>query len=189
MAYYWLDYAQRLIAELGFTRVHDGPVRIVPYNPEVVDNAFYSPAEETIHMGVASSGISESEDAMTLLHEYGHALLDAQVPGLFTEEGAAYHEAFGDLFGFLVSLELRYVDPPCWGQLWYYFGEPCFRRLDVMPSTPTTSSTSLTPTRSPRSGPSTRSSPRCWTPTAWPSRTAPAPTRATPCATASSAPS
>ena len=82
-------------------------------------------------MGVASTGISESEDAMTLLHEYGHALLDAQVPGLLHRGGRRVPRDLRRPLRLpgLAGVALR--RPGCWGQLWYYFGQPCFRRLDV----------------------------------------------------------
>ena len=45
-----------------------------------MDNAFYDGSE--IVPGVGSDGINEGEDASGIIHEYGHAVLDQQAPGL-----------------------------------------------------------------------------------------------------------
>ena len=129
MAYYWVDYVQRSIQALGFTDVLAEPFPVIPIDPSVVDNAFYSPSEGAIHLGVGSDGVNEGEDASGIIHEYGHALLDAQLPGLLASpEGGAYHESFGDLMAFLTTLEWREGDAGCLFA-WAEAGE-CLRRVD-----------------------------------------------------------
>ncbi len=129
MAYYWIDYTQRLIQGLGITDVRNESFPIFPLDPEVVDNAFYSPAEQAVHMGVGSDGLNESEDASGIIHEYGHAVLDFQVPGLLGgAEGGAYHESFGDLLAYLTTLEYRAGDAGCLFP-WVESGS-CLRRID-----------------------------------------------------------
>ena len=44
------------------------------------DNSFYSPATRKIKYG--SGGVDDAEDADVILHEYGHAIQDDQVPRL-----------------------------------------------------------------------------------------------------------
>jgi subtilisin-like proprotein convertase family protein len=129
MVYYWIDRVQRHIQDLGFSGVLDDPFEVIPIDPDVVDNAFYSPAERRIHMGVGSDGIHEGEDANGIVHEYGHAVLDAQAPGILgSPEGGAYHESFGDLLALLTTLEHRDGDIGCLFA-WAEAGE-CLRRLD-----------------------------------------------------------
>ena len=128
MAYYWIDYTQRLIQELGFTDVLDEPFPVVPVDPDTVDNAFYDGTQ--IVMGVGSDGINESEDASGIIHEYGHAVLDEQNPSLFSggNDAGAYHEAFGDLQAWLATLEFRDGDSAClfaWAE-----EDQCLRRMD-----------------------------------------------------------
>jgi subtilisin-like proprotein convertase family protein len=129
MVYYWIDRVQRQIQAAGFTDVLNGPFPVYPVDPETVDNAFYSPSEGRIHMGVGSDGINEGEDASGIVHEYGHAVLDAQAPGLLGgAEGGAYHESFGDLLAMLTTLSHRDGDVGCLFP-WPEEGQ-CLRRLD-----------------------------------------------------------
>ena len=48
-------------------------------------------------MLLGAGGVDDGEDAEVIVHEYGHAIQDAQVPGYgATAEGGAMGEAFGD---------------------------------------------------------------------------------------------
>lgn len=131
MAYFWLDRVQRQIQELGFTDVRDEAFPVFGVDPSTVDNAFYDGSE--IVLGVGSDGINEGEDASGIIHEYGHAVLDEQAPGLLQgQEAGAYHEAFGDLFAYFTTVELRtgndQVDQAClfaWAE-----DGTCIRRVD-----------------------------------------------------------
>ncbi len=133
MAYYWIDTAQRTVQDLGFTDLLAEPFPIVALATDVVDNAFYDPGSGAISLGLGSDGINEAEDASGILHEYGHALLDAQQPRLLNGgDAGAYHEGWSDIFAFLTTLELRTgndgVDAAC------LFAWPeelsCLRRVD-----------------------------------------------------------
>lgn len=131
MAYYWIDRVQREIQDLGFTDVRNESFPVFGVDPQTVDNAFYDGSE--IVLGVGSDGINEGEDATGIVHEYGHAVLDQQAPGLLEgDEAGAYHEGFGDLLAFLTTVELRsgndQVDPGCLFA-WAEDGE-CIRRID-----------------------------------------------------------
>jgi subtilisin-like proprotein convertase family protein len=128
MAYYWVDTAHRLMDDLGFGDVWETPIPVEPVDSETVDNAFWD--GQAIHLGVGSDGINEGEDASGIVHEYGHAVLDFQNQALFdSPEGGAYHEGFGDLLAFLVTLDDRTGDVGClfpWTE-----SLECLRRLDT----------------------------------------------------------
>ena len=48
-------------------------------------------------MTFGTGGVDDAEDAEIILHEYGHAIQDDQVPGWGQhEEGSAMGEGFGD---------------------------------------------------------------------------------------------
>lgn len=128
MAYYWVDFTQALVQRLGYGFHGDDPVEIVPVDDSIVDNAFYTFVEDRIHLGVGSNGISEGEDAQGVVHEYGHALLQAAVPDITSVEGGAFHEGFADLVSFLTTLEYRAEDPACLFP-WAEEGQ-CLRRVD-----------------------------------------------------------
>lgn len=128
-AYYWIDYGQRTVQRLGFTSLLNRPFPVVAVDPSTVDNAFYTSAEQQIYLGVGSNGIDEGEDATGILHEYGHALLDAVNRDLLVGgDVGAYHEGFGDIFAYLVTLEFRDGDAPC---LFAWTDDVCLRRLDT----------------------------------------------------------
>lgn len=98
MAYAHLDRVQRYFQNLGFTG--DAGVNAEPqdtYTLPVVgfDNSFYMPAYDLLLFG--AGGVDDAEDAEVILHEYGHAVHDDQVPGWGRRhEGGAMGEGFGD---------------------------------------------------------------------------------------------
>jgi hypothetical protein len=95
MAYAHLDRYQRWLQSLGFTNVNAEPQEVIPTLAEGYDNSMYMPAEDVIIFG--GGGVPDAEDAEVILHEYGHAIQDAQVPGYgATDEGGAMGEGFGD---------------------------------------------------------------------------------------------
>lgn len=128
MAYYWIDRAHRDMGRLGFGDVWGRPIPVEAVDADTVDNAFWDGA--AVHLGVGSDGINEGEDASGIVHEYGHAVLGEQAPALFdSAEGSAYHEGFGDLLAYLVTLPDRTGDQGC---LFPWTEElTCLRRLDT----------------------------------------------------------
>jgi hypothetical protein len=129
MTYYWIDYTQQVVQEMGFDFHAADPVAFVPIEPQFPDNAFYLFVEDRIHMGAGGDGVNEAEDAQGIIHEYGHALLQAIVPDIITEEGGAFHESFGDLVSVFTTLEFRNGDVACLFH-WAERGE-CLRRVDA----------------------------------------------------------
>ena len=133
MAYFWIDKTQRHMQELGFTDVRNESFSVVGLEPQVVDNAFFNPADDAIFLGTSpDSGIDLGEDANVIVHEYGHAVLHAQVPNMIQSQvGAAYHEAFGDVLAFFMTLEFRAGDSGCLTSYAIFGGSDCLRRIDA----------------------------------------------------------
>jgi Zn-dependent metalloprotease len=94
MVYYHIDKIQRYIQELGFTNLLNKPIA-VDVDGEKTDNSFYIPDTRSLLFG--KGDVPDAEDAEIIIHEYGHAIQDAQVPGFGPEgEARAMGEGFGD---------------------------------------------------------------------------------------------
>jgi hypothetical protein len=98
------------------------------------DNSFYSPGTSTLSFG--TGGVDDAEDAEIILHEYGHAIQDAQVPGWGeVEEAMAMGEGFGDYFAasFFAEVKPAAMRPTVgnWDATFYSAeNPPALRRLD-----------------------------------------------------------
>jgi hypothetical protein len=97
MAYYHIDQIQSYIRSLGFT----GTADVHPRRQTVIadamkaDQSFYRPSDRKIRFG--QGGADDAEDGDVVVHEYGHAIQDAQDPGFGITLGAAsLGEGFGD---------------------------------------------------------------------------------------------
>ena len=68
----------------------------IPTNVHINEsnNAFYDDSDGSINFG--DGGVDTAEDAEIIIHEYGHAILDRQVPDIYIGEGGAIHEGFSD---------------------------------------------------------------------------------------------
>jgi Zn-dependent metalloprotease len=133
MAYYHIDKMQRYLQELGFTNVLNKPIA-VDIDGEKDDNSFYLQNSKSLLFG--TGGVDDAEDAEVIIHEYGHAIQDSQVPGFGPEgEARAMGEGFGD---YLAASFFANNKPasfrPTFGTWDAYFagtGTPkCWRRLD-----------------------------------------------------------
>jgi hypothetical protein len=136
MAYYWVTEAQRYIRSLGFTgrdsiNAEPQDVRLNQYG---VDNSFFWDQHDYLRFG--KGGIDDAEDAEVILHEYGHAMHDSQVPGFGdSEQAGAIGEGFSDYWAMTVVQQLWPTpDPACiadWDSVSYTSDRPhCLRRLD-----------------------------------------------------------
>lgn len=99
MAYYHIDAVQRYIQSLGFKdgkSVLNRPIKVNAHGtPD--DNSFYDPSPGRKSLTFGDGGVDDAEDADVILHEYGHAIQDAIMPGFGqTNEGRAMGEGFGD---------------------------------------------------------------------------------------------
>ncbi|MEV5570597.1 M4 family metallopeptidase [Spirillospora sp. NPDC052269] len=144
MAYFWVNEAQEYLQGLGFGSefpgANDKPqnVRINQYG---ADNSFFTDKKNEIRFG--KGGVDDAEDGEVIVHEYGHAVHEAQVPGFgSSEEAGAIGESFGDYLGVEVGLaaDARYGWPrltpeACvgdWDSTEYTTTTPhCLRRLDT----------------------------------------------------------
>jgi len=96
MVYFHIDRVQRYIQTLGFKNVLNRPIP-VNIDGQRDDNSHYSPSDRDLTFG--TGGVDDAEDADIILHEYGHAIQDDQVPGFgATDEGGAMGEGFGDFW-------------------------------------------------------------------------------------------
>ena len=143
MAYYWITESQRYIQRLGFgvpggrrpVNMESQDVRI---NQWGADNSFQTnhPKDE---MRFGKGGVDDAEDAEVVLHEYGHAIQDAQVPNFGASlEAGSIGEGFGDYWAVTVTQTVSgpgaLNDPACvadWDAVSYTRGPVhCLRRLD-----------------------------------------------------------
>lgn len=95
-AYAAIDGLQTWIQALGFSNVNN---RSIPVDVHCIsdDNSYYSSGDKALHFG--DGGVDDAEDDEVVLHEYGHATQDNQVPGWGpggTTEQNAMGEGFGD---------------------------------------------------------------------------------------------
>jgi hypothetical protein len=135
MAYYWATQAQLYLQELGFTNVNNEPQRM-KINQYGVDNSYFNGDQKDDLLRFGKGGVDDAEDAEVILHEYGHAIQDDQVPGFgTTSDSGAIGEGFGDYWAQAVSS--RYAptpDEPCiadWDSVSYTRGPVhCLRRTD-----------------------------------------------------------
>ena len=143
MAYFWINQAQEYLQSLGFgstlppVNEQQQQVKVDQYGG---DNSFETDKPFRIRYG--KGGVDDAEDAEVIVHEYGHAVHNAQVPGFGTSEQAgAIGEAWGDYLGVTVGLDAdqQYgwpvrTDLACvadWDSTSYTSTVPhCLRRLD-----------------------------------------------------------
>jgi hypothetical protein len=133
MVYFHIDRVQRYLQQLGFTNVLNGPVKVNVVG-RADDNSDYSPVTKALRFG--TGGVDDAEDAEIILHEYGHAIQDNQVPGFGAgSECGAMGEGFGDYLAgsFFANAKPARLQP-CVGS-WdavSYSGDdpPSLRRLD-----------------------------------------------------------
>ena len=133
MVYFHIDRVQRYIQDLGFANVLNRPIAVNVVG-QSDDNSHYSPVTKDLFFG--TGGVNDSEDAEIILHEYGHAIQDAQVPGFGrSSEGGAMGEGFGDylagsFFAEHKPARLRACVGTWDGVSYSHDDPPCLRRLD-----------------------------------------------------------
>jgi hypothetical protein len=139
MAYYWVTQSQLYIQSLGFgvmRRPVNKESQDIRINQWGADNSFSWDKHDLLRFG--KGGVDDAEDAEVILHEYGHAIQDAQQPngsyGTSTEAGSI-GEGFGDYWAVTVSsVVARTPDAPCvadWDAVSYTDDLPhCLRRVD-----------------------------------------------------------
>ncbi|MGW4646774.1 M4 family metallopeptidase [Kitasatospora sp. NPDC004289] len=144
MAYFWVNEAQEYLQGLGFggeLRGANDKVQQVRLNQWGSDNSFFTDKKNEIRLG--KGGVDDAEDAEVIVHEYGHAVHEAQVPGFGSSvEAGSIGEAFGDYLALAVgqAAQARYgwtgrAEEACvgdWDSTAYTTTTPhCLRRLDT----------------------------------------------------------
>ena len=104
LAYYAITSTQRWFQSLGFSNVNN---RSIPVNVHCFadDNSNYTSVDEGLHFG--DGGVPDAEDADIVVHEYGHAVQDNQVPGwgpIKNTPQRAMGEGFGDFLAGMASI-------------------------------------------------------------------------------------
>jgi hypothetical protein len=141
MGYYWVTQAQRYIQSLGFgstlpqVNKRQQLLRIDQFGG---DNSFYRNGTKKLTITFGKGGVDDAEDGEVIVHEYGHAVQDDQVPGFgSTLEAGSIGEAFGDYLAVTVSSAVTRdtsFQEPCvadWDSTSYTPGPiHCLRRLD-----------------------------------------------------------
>ena len=142
MAYFWVNQAQEYLQSLGFGRtlrpvnMESQDVRIDQYG---VDNSYSWDKHDVLRFG--KGGVDDAEDAEVIVHEYGHSVHDAQVPGFGTSlEAGAIGESFGDYLAVTVGLaaaeqygwpvRAEQACPMDWDATSYTSAPHCIRRFD-----------------------------------------------------------
>ena len=141
MAYYWITETQNYIQRLGFGAGLFAPInkesQRVRINQWGVDNSFFTDKKDELRFG--KGGVDDAEDAEVIVHEYGHAMQDAQQtpPGFgFSVEARSIGEGFSDYWAVTVSNVIAPTpDPACvadWDSVSYTSKTPhCLRRVDT----------------------------------------------------------
>jgi hypothetical protein len=141
MGYYWVTQAQHYIQSLGFgstlpqVNKRQQLLRIDQFGG---DNSFYRNGTKKLTITFGKGGVDDAEDGEVIVHEYGHAVQDDQVPGFgSTLEAGSIGEAFGDYLAVTVSSAVTRdtsFQEPCvadWDSTSYTPGPiHCLRRLD-----------------------------------------------------------
>jgi hypothetical protein len=141
MGYYWVTAAQHYIQSLGFgstlppVNARQQLLRIDQFGG---DNSFYRNGTKKLTITLGKGGVDDAEDGEVIVHEYGHAVQDAQVPGFgSTPDAGAIGEAFGDYLAVTVSVAVSgsTFEQPCvadWDSVSYTVGDEihCLRRVD-----------------------------------------------------------
>ena len=136
-AYVHIDTIQRYFQSLGFTgeaAINAEPQNVYTLRIEGFDNSFYQPSNDIIVFG--TGGVDDAEDAEVVIHELGHAIHDAQVPGWGDHhEGGSMGEGWGDfLAGAYYARTSGGFGDECiadWDATSYSDADPpCLRRLD-----------------------------------------------------------
>jgi hypothetical protein len=146
MVYFHVNRAQQYIQNLGFSNATgngiDDRSQVVIADAIKPDNSFFSPGTGKIQYG--SGGVDDAEDADVILHEYGHAMQNSQVPNFGTGfEGASIAEGSGDYWAAVMSsLSLHGTttntddvcifdwDATTWGKFYPGADRFCGRRAD-----------------------------------------------------------
>jgi zinc metalloprotease ZmpB len=143
MGYFWVNQAQEYLQSLGFGSTLP-PVLKEPFSVKINqyggDNSYQTSKPFRIRLG--KGGVDDAEDAEVIVHEYGHAVHQSQVPGFGSSlDAGSIGEAFGDYLAVSVGLAAAQqyswpvaANPACpmdWDSTSYTNAPHCIRRFDT----------------------------------------------------------
>ncbi len=143
MGYFWVNQAQEYLQSLGFGTTFPGILKLpfdVKINQYGGDNSYQTDKPFRIRLG--KGGVDDAEDAEVIVHEYGHAVHQSQVPGYGTSlDAGAIGESFGDYLAVTVGLDAAQqygwpvraeaACPMDWDATSYTAAPHCIRRFDT----------------------------------------------------------
>jgi hypothetical protein len=137
MGYFWITEAQHYLQSLGLRRPANARQQLLRIDQFGGDNSFYRDGDKKLTITLGKGGVDDGEDGEVIVHEYGHAVQDDQVPGFGSSpEAGAIGEAFGDYLAVEVSTAVtgNRFQVPCvadWDSVSYTSGPiHCLRRVD-----------------------------------------------------------
>ena len=137
MGYYWVTQAQRYLQSLKLQGPANARQQLLRINQYGGDNSFYREGSSKLTITLGKGGVDDAEDGEVIVHEYGHAVQDDQVPGFGSSlEAGSIGEAFGDYLAVEVSNAVtgNTFQQPCvadWDSTSYTAGPVhCLRRID-----------------------------------------------------------
>lgn len=143
MGYFWVNQAQEYLQSLGFGSTLPGIVK-QPFDVKIDqyggDNSYQTSKPYRIRLG--KGGVDDAEDAEVIVHEYGHAVHESQVPGFgSTLDAGSIGESFGDYLAVSVGLaaagqygwpvRAEQACPMDWDATSYTAAPHCIRRFDT----------------------------------------------------------
>jgi hypothetical protein len=136
MAYYHIDTLQRYLQSIGITTAHNSQIQVDPH--EGSGAAFFSPVDGGLHF--SDSGPcrpDRAEDGECIMHEYGHAIQNNQVPTwggtnpvTGREETGAMGEGFGDALACIFTASLNGGFGRAVFEDWVFGDQGGLRRVD-----------------------------------------------------------
>src|SRR3954467_1393255 len=116
MGYYWITRAQHYLQALRTRRPVNARQQLLRIDQFGGDNSFYREGTGKLTITLGKGGVDDAEDGEVIVHEYGHAVQDAQVPGFgSTLQAGSIGEAFGDYLAVEVSTSVtgNRFEVPC----------------------------------------------------------------------------
>jgi len=136
MAYCFVSRVMNMLRRQGWGTLFSRPLLLNAHAP-IGDNSKFLPSRWELRFGKGK--VMDAEDASIILHELGHAVQDAQVPGWADSQKhtpvRAMGEGFGDWLATLYFAKQRCkFHPTCvgdWDARGYTVPRTCLRRVDT----------------------------------------------------------
>ena len=135
-AYYHIDTLQRYLQSIGITTAHNSQIQVDPH--EGSGAAFFSPVDGGLHFSDSGPCLPDrAEDGECIMHEYGHAIQNSQVPTwggtnpvTGRDETGAMGEGFGDALACIFTASLNGGFGRAVFEDWVFGNQGGLRRVD-----------------------------------------------------------